>query len=89
MRPTGLGHAVYKDVPDYSILCGERCIGRIYETAADPPICAGSRRCAHQEDEGPALMFAFKGRRAVFYSAAADCADRWCAGQETGPEDAG
>ena len=37
----------------------------------------------------PALMFAFKGRRAVFYSAAADCADRWCAQQETGPEDAG
>jgi hypothetical protein len=36
-----------------------------------------------------ALMFAFKGRRAVFYSAAADCADRWCAQQETGPEDAG
>jgi hypothetical protein len=27
--------------------------------------------------------------RAVFYSAAADCADRWCAQQETGPEDAG
>jgi hypothetical protein len=25
----------------------------------------------------PALMFAFKGQRAVFYSAAADCADRW------------
>ena len=35
------------------------------------------------------LMFAFKGWRAVFYSAAADCADRWCAQQETGPEDAG
>ena len=34
-------------------------------------------------------MFAFKGRRAIFYSAAADCADRWCAQQETGPEDAG
>jgi hypothetical protein len=52
MRPTGLGHAAYKDVPDYSIFCGEWCIGRIYETAADPPICAGSRRCTHQEDEG-------------------------------------
>jgi hypothetical protein len=36
MRPTGLGHAAYKDVPDYSIFCGEWCIGRIYETAADP-----------------------------------------------------
>ena len=37
----------------------------------------------------PALMFAFKGRRAVFYSAAADCADRKCTQQETRPEDAG
>jgi hypothetical protein len=34
-------------------------------------------------------MFAFKGRRAIFYSAAADCADRSCAQQETRPEDAG
>ena len=41
------------------------------------------------DPERPSLMFAFKGRRAVFYSAAADCADRWCAQQETGPEDAG
>jgi hypothetical protein len=32
MRPTGLGHGVYKDVPDYGIYCGEWCIGRIYET---------------------------------------------------------
>jgi hypothetical protein len=23
MRPTGLGHGVYKDVPDYSVFCGE------------------------------------------------------------------
>jgi hypothetical protein len=30
------------------------------------------------------LMFAFKGRRTVFYSAAADCVDHWCAQQETG-----
>jgi hypothetical protein len=37
----------------------------------------------------PTLMFAFKGQRAVFYSAAADCADCWCAQQETRPEDAG
>jgi hypothetical protein len=28
MRPTGLGHGVYKDVPDYGIYCGEWCIGR-------------------------------------------------------------
>jgi hypothetical protein len=32
MRPTGLGHGVYKDVPDYGVFCGEWCIGRIYET---------------------------------------------------------
>ena len=32
MRPTGLGHGVYEDVPDYSVFCGEWCIGRIYET---------------------------------------------------------
>jgi hypothetical protein len=36
MRPTGLGHGVYKDVPDYSIFCGEWCIGRIYETRTGP-----------------------------------------------------
>ena len=36
MRPTGLGHGVYKDVPDYSIYCGEWCIGRIYETRTGP-----------------------------------------------------
>ena len=45
MRPTGLGPGVYKDVPDYSIFCGEWCIGRIYETRTSPPICAGSGRC--------------------------------------------
>ena len=33
MRPTGLGHGVYKDVPDYSIFCGEWCIGRIIRRA--------------------------------------------------------
>jgi hypothetical protein len=37
MRPTGLGHAVYKDIPDYSVFCGEWCIGRIYETRTGPP----------------------------------------------------
>ena len=57
MRPTGLGHGVYKDVPDYGVYCGEWCIGRIYETRTGP---AGLRwfwalhapskpaRCAHQ-----------------------------------------
>ena len=38
MRPTGLGHGVYKDVPDYSIFCGEWCVGRIYETRTGPAI---------------------------------------------------
>ena len=33
MRPTGLGHGVYKDNVDYGVFCGEWCIGRIYETS--------------------------------------------------------
>ena len=36
MRPTGLGHGVYKDNVDYGIYCGEWCIGRIYETRTGP-----------------------------------------------------
>ncbi len=35
LRPTGLGHGVYKDVPDYGVFCGEWCIGRIYETRSE------------------------------------------------------
>ena len=42
MRPTGLGHGVYKDVPDYGVFCGEWCIGRIYEVRARPQTFAGS-----------------------------------------------
>ena len=34
MRPTGLGHGVYKDDVDY--FCGVWCIGRIYETRTGP-----------------------------------------------------
>ena len=36
MRPTGLGHGVYKDAVDYGVFCGEWCIGRIYETRTGP-----------------------------------------------------
>ncbi len=36
MRPTGLGHGVYKDDVDYGVFCGEWCIGRIYETRTGP-----------------------------------------------------
>jgi hypothetical protein len=36
MRPTGLGHGVYKDVPDYVVFCGDWCIGRIYQTRTGP-----------------------------------------------------
>jgi hypothetical protein len=36
MRPTGLGHGVYKDVPDYGVFCGDWCIGRIYQTRTGP-----------------------------------------------------
>ena len=37
MRPTGLGHGVYKDNVDYGVFSGEWCIGRIYETRTGPP----------------------------------------------------
>ena len=36
MRPTGLGHGVYKDNVDYGVFCGDWCIGRIYETRTGP-----------------------------------------------------
>ncbi len=36
MRPTGLGHGVYKDDIDYGVFCGEWCIGRIYQTRTGP-----------------------------------------------------
>ena len=36
MRPTGLGHGVYKDDADYGVFCGEWCIGRIYQTRTGP-----------------------------------------------------
>jgi hypothetical protein len=38
---------VYKDVPDYSIYCGEWCIGRIEETRSGPeslPLVVGTAR---------------------------------------------
>ena len=31
MRPTGLGHGVYKDAVDYAVFSGAWNIGRIYE----------------------------------------------------------
>ena len=36
MRPTRLGHGVYKDDIDYGVFCGEWCIGRIYQTRTGP-----------------------------------------------------
>jgi hypothetical protein len=36
MRPTGLGHGVYKDSVDYSVFSGEWEIGRIYERKGFP-----------------------------------------------------
>ena len=36
LRPTGLGHGVYKDNVDYGVFCGEWWIGRIYETRTGP-----------------------------------------------------
>lgn len=31
LRPTGLGHGVYKDAIDYNIFSSDWLIGRIYE----------------------------------------------------------
>ena len=36
MRPTGLSSGFYKDSSIYSVLCGEWCIGRIYEKRSGP-----------------------------------------------------
>ena len=36
MRPTGLSSGFYKDSVDYSVFCGEWCIGRIYENRSGP-----------------------------------------------------
>ena len=52
MRPTGLGHGVYKDVPDYGVFCGEWCIGRIYRRALAPSPCAGFGRCTPLASQG-------------------------------------
>jgi hypothetical protein len=43
MRPTALGHGVYKDVPDYSVFCGDWWIGRIYQTRTVARYVADSR----------------------------------------------
>jgi hypothetical protein len=36
LRPTGLGHGVYKDNVDYNVFSGEWLIGRIYERNGFP-----------------------------------------------------
>jgi hypothetical protein len=36
MRPTGLGHGVYKDDIDFGVFSGEWLIGRIYERRGFP-----------------------------------------------------
>ena len=45
MRPTGLGHGVYKDSIDYGVFYGDWCIGRIYETRTGPEDGSSTRRC--------------------------------------------
>jgi hypothetical protein len=36
LRPSGLGHGIDKDRPDYGVYCGEWCVGRIYQTRGGP-----------------------------------------------------
>ena len=45
LRPTGLGHGVYKDNVDYGVFSGEWCIGRIYETRTGPEFMRCFGRC--------------------------------------------
>jgi hypothetical protein len=45
MRPTGLGHGVYKDSIDYSVFSGDWLIGRIYERKGFPELSGFSGRC--------------------------------------------
>jgi hypothetical protein len=47
MRPTGLGHGVYKDNVDYGVFSGEWCVGRIYETRTGPASFLFVNRSAH------------------------------------------
>ena len=51
MRPTGLGHGVYKDDIDYSVFSGMWLIGRIYERklpGCGPVFLVVARRCADE-----------------------------------------
>ena len=36
LRPTGLGSAIDKDRPDYTVYCGDWDLGRIYQTRGGP-----------------------------------------------------
>ena len=54
MRPTGLSSGFYKDSFDYSIFCGEGCIGRIYETYRPLWRCSSIQHTA--EGHGPMQM---------------------------------
>ncbi len=50
MRPTGLGHGVYKDIIDYGVFGGEWGIGRIYERRGFPDDVRFY--CADSDDPG-------------------------------------
>ena len=76
MRPTGLGHGVYKDNVDYGVFCGGWCIGRIYETRTGP----ADLRCfsrstlpASQGTCGPRKVATFETAKAEFEA----CWEQW------------
>jgi hypothetical protein len=56
MRPTGLGSGFYKDDVDYSVFCGEWCIGRIYEKRSGPRLALrfNTKGCPQTERRAPA-----------------------------------
>ena len=62
LRPTGLGAGIDKDRPDYTVYCGEWCIGRIYQVrggpdrlrwfwslTVDPPMARSDRAATSEE----------------------------------------
>jgi hypothetical protein len=92
MRPTGLGHGVYKDNADYGVFCGEWCIGRIYQTRTGPeslrwfwalhaPSKPGEMRTSNQVATLEAAKAQF-GAREPISKLLTVCAPAWCDGSK-------
>ena len=69
LRPTGLGHGVYKNNIDYGVFCGEWCMGR-----TRTEICAGSGRSTPQVSQG---TWRISNQVATLDEATAEFEARW------------